>query len=97
MPNFNRINSSSIGNVISNFAALTNINHCRTPFGAPGECSDIRKCIYLIFDLSLLRQSVCFRNILLPGVCCPISQVSANSVTTAVSLQFYLIFLNFKL
>lgn len=49
-----------------------NVNFCRTPEGIPGECGDIRKCLWLIFDTQKLRESVCFRNLILPGVCCPL-------------------------
>ncbi|XP_054162300.1 proclotting enzyme-like [Oppia nitens] len=76
---------SSVGNIVSNIAAVNNLNYCRTPLGIPGQCSDIRRCIYLIFDLSLLRQSVCFRNLVLPGVCCPITQNHNSIPTSAVS------------
>ena len=47
------------------------INFCRTPEGLAGECSDVRKCMWLMFNVEKLRQSVCLRNLVVPGVCCP--------------------------
>lgn len=47
------------------------LNFCRTPEGLPGECSDVRKCAWLVFNVEKLRQSVCLRNLVVPGVCCP--------------------------
>lgn len=47
-------------------------NFCRTPDNQPGQCSDVRNCIWLVFDLNKFRQSVCFKNLFIPGVCCPI-------------------------
>ena len=47
------------------------INFCRTPEGLPGDCSDVRKCPWLVFNVEKLRQSVCLRNLIVPGVCCP--------------------------
>lgn len=52
------------------------INFCRTPEGLPGECSDVRKCMWLMFNVEKLRQSVCLRNLVVPGVCCPSAGVS---------------------
>lgn len=70
---------ANISNVTSSSSSSngvgTSTNHCLTPYGTPGECSDIRKCFYLILDLTILRQSVCFRNSIIPGVCCPIEGV----------------------
>lgn len=47
------------------------INFCRTPEGRVGECSDIRRCMWLMFNVEKMRQSVCLRNLVVPGVCCP--------------------------
>src|SRR6218665_459011 len=68
----NRLNLTTIQNTLSNFSETHQLNHCQTPFGTDGECSDIRKCFFLVLDLTILRQSVCIRNLVLPGVCCPI-------------------------
>lgn len=53
------------------FRPRPSINFCRTPEGLSGECSDVRKCMWLMFNVEKLRQSVCLRNLLVPGVCCP--------------------------
>ena len=53
------------------FRPRPSINFCRTPEGLSGECSDVRKCMWLMFNVEKLRQSVCLRNLVVPGVCCP--------------------------
>lgn len=53
------------------FRPRPTINFCRTPEGLSGECSDVRKCMWLMFNVEKLRQSVCLRNLVVPGVCCP--------------------------
>lgn len=49
------------------------LNYCKTPDNQDGECSDIRKCIWLVLDKSRLKQSVCLRNLIIPAVCCPVA------------------------
>lgn len=57
------------------FRPRPTINFCRTPEGLSGECSDVRKCMWLMFNVEKLRQSVCLRNLLVPGVCCPAATI----------------------
>lgn len=65
--------------------AETTLNYCRTPDNQEGECSDIRKCIWLVLDKQRLKQSVCLRNLIIPAVCCPLSQ--ANNTPIANMIQ----------
>uniref|UniRef100_A0A182JVJ3 Peptidase S1 domain-containing protein n=1 Tax=Anopheles christyi TaxID=43041 RepID=A0A182JVJ3_9DIPT len=55
-------------------------NRCRTPDGRPGRCEDLRTCPGLLLDLSHLRESLCFKSLFVPGVCCPIT--TTNTVLT---------------
>lgn len=60
------------GGLVSHLRPIRpSINFCRTPEGAAGECSDLRKCMWLVFNVNKLRQSICLRNLVVPGVCCP--------------------------
>lgn len=67
------------------------INFCRTPEGLAGECSDVRKCMWLMFNVDKLRQSVCLRNLVVPGVCCPAATIpmpnpsAIPTVTTTIT------------
>lgn len=47
-------------------------NRCITPFGSPGRCEDLSVCPSLLLNLSGLRDSLCFKRLFIPGVCCPI-------------------------
>ncbi|RZF43126.1 hypothetical protein LSTR_LSTR001304 [Laodelphax striatellus] len=44
---------------------------CTTPAGANGFCDDLSNCPQLLLNLSNLRQSICFKSLFVPGVCCP--------------------------
>lgn len=44
---------------------------CSTPDGAQGNCEDLSNCPQLLLNLGHLRQSICFKNLFVPGVCCP--------------------------
>ncbi|XP_050086005.1 uncharacterized protein LOC126571499 isoform X2 [Anopheles aquasalis] len=58
-----------------------NENRCRTPDGRPGRCEDLSTCPGLLLDLSHLRESLCFKSLFVPGVCCPISSPSTQLTT----------------
>lgn len=60
--------------------AETSLNYCKTPDNQEGECSDIRKCIWLVLDKNRLKQSVCLRNLIIPAVCCPLSQTNNTPI-----------------
>ena len=44
---------------------------CTTPSGGAGGCMDIQNCPLLLADLDMLRKSICFQSLFVPGVCCP--------------------------
>lgn len=44
---------------------------CTTPDGRAGTCDDLSNCPQLLLDLGNLRQSICFKSLFVPGVCCP--------------------------
>ncbi|XP_068081874.1 proclotting enzyme [Anabrus simplex] len=44
---------------------------CSTPNGDQGICDDLSNCPQLLLDLSGLRESICFKSLFVPGVCCP--------------------------
>ena len=44
---------------------------CTTPGGGAGSCMDIQNCPLLLADLDMLRKSICFQSLFIPGVCCP--------------------------
>ncbi|XP_066247141.1 proclotting enzyme [Euwallacea similis] len=60
---------------------------CTTPEGLSGYCNDLSDCPQLLLNLSNLRQSLCFKSLFVPGVCCPkstSSEVAGASVLTQV-------------
>lgn len=57
-------------------------NRCRTPAGGPGRCDDLSNCPALLLNLVGLRDSLCFKSLFVPGVCCPISDNTAVQTIT---------------
>lgn len=53
---------------------------CTTAENGPGKCQDLRNCPQLLLNFQKLRDSVCFQNLLLPGVCCPVDKTSNPSM-----------------
>ncbi|CAH0765719.1 unnamed protein product [Bemisia tabaci] len=47
------------------------IRPCTTPDGIAGNCQDLSNCPQLLLNLNNLRQSICFKSLFVPGVCCP--------------------------
>lgn len=54
-------------------------NRCKTPDGKNGRCEDLSSCPVLLLNLNGLRESLCFKSLFVPGVCCPLEQ---NILTT---------------
>jgi len=61
-------------------------NYCKTPSGRRGRCEDLSSCPALLLNLSSLRESLCFKSLYVPGVCCPIS-ASSTVLTTQKPLK----------
>ncbi|XP_055382805.1 proclotting enzyme [Condylostylus longicornis] len=59
-----------------------NDNHCSTPDGGPGKCEDLSSCPGLLLDLANLKDSLCFKSLFVPGVCCPVSSLQNTILTT---------------
>ncbi|KAI5705718.1 hypothetical protein M8J76_004816 [Diaphorina citri] len=58
---------------------------CTTPDGTDGFCDDLSNCPQLLLNFSHLRQSLCFKSLFVPGVCCPLKtslQTSTSDLYT---------------
>jgi len=53
---------------------------CTTAEGGSGKCQDLSNCPQLLLDLTKLRQSLCFKSLFVPGVCCPVDKISNPSI-----------------
>lgn len=51
---------------------------CTTSEGGPGKCQDLSNCPQLLLDLTKLRQSLCFKSLFVPGVCCPVEKFDSS-------------------
>ncbi|XP_065331420.1 proclotting enzyme-like [Cloeon dipterum] len=56
---------------------------CTTPKGQQGNCDDLSDCPSLLLDLGNLRQSICFKSLFVPGVCCPQSESGFSDAVTS--------------
>lgn len=59
-------------NLNPNKVVVDSARLCTTPDGNQGECDDLSSCPELLLDLANLRQSICFKSLFVPGVCCPL-------------------------
>ncbi|XP_063241508.1 venom protease-like isoform X2 [Bacillus rossius redtenbacheri] len=76
------------GGTIGGGAGLGNAGRsCSTPRGDPGLCDDLSNCPQLLFDLANLRQSICFKSLFVPGVCCPKTGDTTSSETPATTTR----------
>lgn len=62
---------------------------CSTPDGAQGNCEDLSNCPQLLLNLGHLRQSICFKNLFVPGVCCP-KKTSEQQWVNLFIIKYYL-------
>jgi len=54
---------------------------CTTVEGGSGKCQDLSNCPQLLLDLTKLRQSLCFKSLFVPGVCCPVEKIGNPSIS----------------
>lgn len=54
---------------------------CTTPDGTDGFCDDLSNCPQLLLNFSHLRQSLCFKSLFVPGVCCPLKTALQTSTS----------------
>ncbi|XP_045504262.1 clotting factor B-like isoform X1 [Colias croceus] len=70
---------------------------CTTPEGEDGVCEDLSNCPQLLLNLINLRESLCFKDLFVPGVCCPRDAVVPSTpavekpVLTTTSKPTYLV------
>lgn len=57
---------------------------CTTAEGVSGKCQDLSNCPSLLLDLTKLRQSICFKSLFVPGVCCPVDKNSVGNAPSSV-------------
>ncbi|XP_060806093.1 proclotting enzyme-like [Amyelois transitella] len=71
--------------------------YCTTPEGEEGICEDLSNCPQLLLNLVNLRESLCFKDLFVPGVCCPKNAIvpsvltSEKPIVTTTSKPTYLV------
>ncbi|XP_053615918.1 proclotting enzyme-like isoform X2 [Plodia interpunctella] len=71
--------------------------YCTTPEGEEGICEDLSNCPQLLLNLVNLRESLCFKDLFVPGVCCPKNAIVPETpavekpVVTTTSKPTYLV------
>lgn len=48
-------------------------------------CDDLSDCPQLLLNLGILRQSLCFKSLFVPGVCCPKNSNPTNPFITTTA------------
>ncbi|KAH9642586.1 hypothetical protein HF086_011179 [Spodoptera exigua] len=67
---------------------------CTTPEGEDGVCEDLSNCPQLLLNLVNLRESLCFKDLFVPGVCCPKDAIvpqSEKPIVVSTSKPTYLV------
>lgn len=57
-----------------------NAKTCTTPEGKIGTCEDLSNCPQLLLNLANLRESLCFKDLFVPGVCCPADDIVSSTL-----------------
>lgn len=68
--------------------------YCTTPEGEEGICEDLSNCPQLLLNLVNLRESLCFKDLFVPGVCCPKDAIVPQSeihIVASTSKPTYLV------
>uniref|UniRef100_A0A2A4JQ92 Peptidase S1 domain-containing protein n=1 Tax=Heliothis virescens TaxID=7102 RepID=A0A2A4JQ92_HELVI len=70
--------------------------YCTTPEGEEGICEDLSNCPQLLLNLVNLRESLCFKDLFVPGVCCPKDAIvpivqSEKPIVASTSKPTYLV------
>ncbi|XP_049693569.2 clotting factor B isoform X1 [Helicoverpa armigera] len=70
--------------------------YCTTPEGQEGVCEDLSNCPQLLLNLVNLRESLCFKDLFVPGVCCPKDAIvpiiqSEKPIVASTSKPTYLV------
>ncbi|XP_032522648.2 proclotting enzyme [Danaus plexippus] len=65
----------------------SNSKSCTTPDGEQGVCEDLSNCPQLLLNLISLRESLCFKDLFVPGVCCPRNAVVSSTPAVEKPVQ----------